>query len=74
MIPQGPHSSVIDDTVNHALPIVGVGWLAGRLWFQRKSALLLASGHEVIHEAFPASPNTPSDGGVPPGMARSDSW
>jgi uncharacterized protein len=52
MIPQGPHSSVLEDAIEYELPFGAIGWLVGRPVVQRKLKRLFAFRHAVTRQAF----------------------
>ena len=57
MIPDGPQASILEDSIEYALPLGAVGWLVGRFFVQRKLRRLFAFRHEVTRRAFERLPD-----------------
>lgn len=56
MIPQGPHASVLEDTIEYELPLGALGWLFGRPLVARKLTRLFAYRHAVTLHSFEGQP------------------
>ena len=52
MIPQGPHASVLEDTIEYELPLGAIGRVFGRPFVQRKLKRLFAYRHAITLRAF----------------------
>ena len=57
MIPDGPQASILEDSIEYALPLGAIGWLVGRFFVQRKLRRLFAFRHEVTRRAFERLPD-----------------
>ena len=56
MVPLGPQSSILEDTIEYELPLGMIGWLVGRLFVQRKLRRLFAFRHGVTRHAVEHPP------------------
>jgi ligand-binding SRPBCC domain-containing protein len=52
MIPQGPNTCVLEDTIEYELPLGVLGWYFGRPFAQRKLKRLFSYRHDVTLRAF----------------------
>jgi hypothetical protein len=52
MIPQGPHASMLEDTIEYELPLGAIGRLLGRPFVERRLERLFAYRHAVTARRF----------------------